>query len=142
MSLNYLKKIIKIKIEKKNISSVSVTVLDTRSRREKKKIEEEKKKELRLSKGLPRVRKNHQFVEINSSSKMNQSSKVIDVNRDFDNKIQRKSDTFNSEHDDNYKKNNYVYKSVYNKTNDNNNKFDVMKNQKLTITMRKKKGYK
>ena len=73
---------------------------------------------------------------------MNQSSKVIDVNRDFDNKIQRKSDTFNSEHDDNYKKNNYVYKSVYNKTNDNNNKFDVMKNQKLTITMRKKKGYK
>ena len=122
-------------IGKKSSSTIAVTFLDNKNKKDKdkKKIDEEKK-ELRLSKGFQRFKKN-QISESKSGYKLNKSSKVQDMAKDLENKIQKKHD---NEHDDNNKKK-VVYESV--NTNDNN-MINVLKNQKLTKSLKKKKASK
>ena len=122
------------------MSSVSVPLLDNRNTKEIKKLDEEKK-ELRYNKGVQRVRKNHQYTVINSSSTLNQSSKALNTPKDSDNKMpKRRFDTFKNERYNN--KNHVVYESINNKSNDNTNTITVLKNQKLTISMKKKRNSK
>ena len=103
-------------------------------KKKKKKIDEEKK-DLRLSKGFQRFKKN-QIMESKSSYKLNKTSKVAEMAKDLGNKMQKKLDNFN---DDN-NKNNVIYESVNN--NNNNNMINVLKNQKLTKSIKKKKASK
>ena len=72
---------------------------DNNNKSEKRKIEEEKK-EFRISKAIQKIKKK-QGGEGNSASILNKSLKIADMDKELDNKIQKKSETFVEEEKNN-----------------------------------------
>ena len=72
---------------------------DNNNKSEKKKIDEEKK-EFRISKAIQKIKKK-QGGEGNSASQLNKSLKITDMDKELENKIQKKSETFVEEEKNN-----------------------------------------
>ena len=119
-------------------ASVSFKVSEDKNKIEKKKIDEEKK-ELRMSKAMQRLKKNQnqkQNTEGNTT-KANKSSKVAEMAKALESKMQNKGQ---NDTEGNNTHTEVIYEIVDNV--DNDNMVNVLQNQKLTKSLKKKKSAK
>ena len=126
-------------LSSKNSAGASVSFnfsTEPNDKKEKKKIDQEKK-ELRLSKAMQRIKKK-QGGEQSTGTKLNKSTKVADMAKELENKMLKRDETNITEGNENDDV--IIYENV--ESNDNNEVVNVLKNQQLTKSMKKKKSAK
>jgi len=113
---------------------------DDSEKKEKKKIDEEKKN-LRLSKAMQRIKKSQ--AQNNDSSppiKTSKSTKVANLAKQLENNMQRRADTLTEFDINNNNKSELIYDNGENNSNiGNDNMVNVLQNQQLTKSIKKKK---
>ena len=114
--------------------SVTFNVANDNGAKKDKKLDEEKK-ELRLSKAMQRIKKK-QGGDGNSASKLRKSNKVSEMAKELESKMSKRSGTL-TEGNDVGTNNEVIYDEV--EINDNDNVVNVLKNQQLSKSIKKKK---
>jgi hypothetical protein len=126
-----------------NEVSVKFNLGDSSDKKDKKKIDEEKKN-LRISKAMQRIKKGKDSRENNSAYKSTKSAKVANLVKELENNMQRRADTIVEEGNTPNNTNNTVifYEQGEELAKDNDNVVNVLKNQQLTKSVKKKKTVK
>ena len=114
--------------------SVTFNVANDNGAKKEKKLDEEKK-ELRLSKAMQRIKKK-QGGDGNSASKLRKSNKVSEMAKELESKMSKRSGSL-TEGNDVSTNNEVIYDEV--EINDNDNVVNVLKNQQLSKSIKKKK---
>ena len=108
---------------------VSFNVANDNGTKKDKKIDEEKK-ELRLSKAMQRIKKK-QGGDANNAAKLRKSNKISEMAKNLENNMQRKNAASTEENNGN--------DVIYDDIDDNDNVVNVLKNQQLSKSIKKKK---
>ena len=103
-----------------------------------------KKKNLRISKAMQRIKKGKDARENNSEFKSTKSTKVANLVKQLENNMQRRADTLvEEENTPNNARNTVIfYEQGEELAKDNDNVVNVLKNQQLTKSVKKKKTVK